>query len=197
MVAKLSFLIVESECFLWKVDFHALLLTLLKRNLLKTLKLCIRCIIRTDLHINLNSFCTVIFSKIGNLRGYGDAILCEYFTVCLYSRKLILIIRKSITKRIHRILLHIAVGSSLHGIIGELRQFINTVIERKRKLSFRAHITKQNVRNRLATDSTRIPALNDCRNMLIGPVKGKRASGKHHKHDRLTAFIGHFQDFKL
>ena len=121
MVAKLSFFIVKSECFLRKVDFHALLLTLLKRNLLKSLKLCIRCILCTDLHINLNGFRTVIFSKIGNLCSYGDAILRKLFTVCLYIGKLIFIIGKSIAKRIHGILLHIAVGSSLHGIISKLR----------------------------------------------------------------------------
>ena len=103
------------------MDFHALLLPLPKRNLLKTLKLCIRCVLCTNLHINLNGFCTVVFSKIGNLCGYGNAILCKRFTVCLYIGKLIFIIGKSVAKRIHCILLHIAVGSSLHGIIGKLR----------------------------------------------------------------------------
>ena len=103
------------------MDFHALLLPLLKGNLLKSLKLRIRCILCTNLYINLNGFRAVIFSKIGNLCGYGDAILCKHFTVCLYIGKLIFIIGKSVTKRIHRILLHITVGSSLHGIIGKFR----------------------------------------------------------------------------
>ena len=66
---------------------------------------------------------------------------------------------QSISERILRLSFHVAVGSACHAVIGELREFVQTLVECHRKLAGRRYLSEQHLRSCFAALCTRIPQL--------------------------------------
>ena len=106
-------------------------------------------------------------------------------------------IRQSISKWIQNIFISIAVGSSCHTVIGELRQIFCSLIESHRQFSVRCIIAEQRLCHGFSAARTRIPAVKNSRYMLLCPGQVDGTSCRENEDNRFSNRCDRLQQFLL
>ena len=171
-------LVVQGKRLVSQHDFHFFCLAGLQGKLLQAFELCVRCVVPKRLDIDLNGLSACKFSGIFYGSFDPDLSAClDLHTVCPRLSLFKGGVGKAEAEGIKRVLFHVAVGASLHRIVGELRQLLRGAVERYRQLALRAVFSENRLCDSFSACRAGIPCLQDCLAVRILPFQRHCGAG--------------------
>ena len=142
------------------------------------------------LHVNLHHLAAGVGSLVGDGHSHFRAIL-----TCLHKKagNGKGLIGQAKAKGIQGLLLHIAVGAALHGIVREVRQFLGSAVEGNWQFARGRNLAKEHICHGLAAQCAGVPHIQNGGQPLFLPAKGQRTAGAQHQHHRLAGIQHSFQ----
>ncbi len=197
MEQKFSFLAVKAEGPGGKVDQGLSLLPRGEPQFADALQLGIGSAFPVDFHIGLHGLSPCPGAGIFHGNSDGDTL----FRHLIFVRSGLFVgkggVGEAIPKGIESFPGHIAVGSFLHAVVGEIRQHMVCMVEGDRKFSLRAAIPKEKLRQSHSSLGSGIPSLDNGRHVVLSPVHPKGAAGEKHQDHGFFAVHHGFQHFLL